>query len=275
MTILEAVKVILGKEPGGLTCKEITRRILSENLYTFNAQDPNAIVGHSLRKHCQGLDFPSAHPIKHFYIVSGKRGTAVYSLIDQSKHEDDCTEPQKPPISSSSDLLPEEKMQKYHNEHKQSVKDQLLDLILNNDPGFFEHLVVKLLLALGYGYGTDAGKVVGKSHDGGIDGIINEDKLGLDKIYIQAKRYAPTNHVGSKDVQAFSGAMKKVTKGVFITTSSFTKEAQREVQEQVGKQIALIDGAMLTELMLHYGIGIRNVQTFETYEIDTAFFEIE
>lgn len=275
MTILEAVKVILGKEPGGLTCKEITSRILSENLYTFNAQDPNAIVGHSLRKHCQGLDFPSAHPIKHFYIVSGKRGTAVYSLLDQSKHEDEGAEQKKPPVSSVSDLLPEEKMQKYHNEHKQSVKDQLLDLILNNDPSFFEHLVVKLLLALGYGYGTDAGKVVGKSHDGGIDGIINEDKLGLDKIYIQAKRYDPTNHVGSKDVQAFSGAMKKVTKGVFITTSSFTKEAQCEVQEQVGKQIALIDGAMLTELMLHYGIGIRNVQTFEIYEIDTAFFESE
>ena len=97
----------------------------------------------------------------------------------------------------------------------------------------------------------------------------------MDKIYIQAKRYAPNNHVGSKDIQAFSGAMKKVTKGVFITTSSFTKEAQREVQEQVGKQIALIDGAMLTELMVHYGIGIRNVQTFETYEIDTAFFEID
>lgn len=92
----------------------------------------------------------------------------------------------------------------------------------------------------------------------------------MDKIYIQAKRYAPNNHVGSKDIQAFSGAMKKVTKGVFITTSSFTKEAQREVQEQVGKQIA-----MLTELMVHYGIGIRNVQTFETYEIDTAFFEID
>lgn len=275
MTILESIKVVLGKEPGGLTCKEITSRILSENLYTFNAQDPNAIVGHCLRRHCQGLDFPSAHPIKHFYIVSGKRGTAVYSLLDQSNHEYADTEIKKPPASSASDLLPEEKMQKYHNEHKQSVKDQLLDLILNNDPGFFEHLVVKLLLALGYGYGTDAGKIVGKSHDGGIDGIINEDKLGLDKIYIQAKRYAPTNHVGSKDVQAFSGAMKKVTKGVFITTSSFTKEAQREVQEQVGKQIALIDGAMLTELMLHYGIGIRNVQTFETYEIDTAFFEIE
>ena len=275
MTILEAVKTILSKEPGGLTCKEITERILSENLYSFNAQDPNAIVGHSLRKHCQGLEFPSAHPIKHFYIVSGKRGTAVYCLLDQSNQASEEIDAKKPPVSSSSDLLPEEKMQKYHNEHKQSVKDQLLDLILNNDPSFFEKLVVKLLLALGYGYGTDAGKVVGKSHDGGIDGIINEDKLGLDKIYIQAKRYAPNNHVGSKDIQAFSGAMKKVTKGVFITTSSFTKEAQREVQEQVGKQIALIDGAMLTELMVHYGIGIRNVQTFETYEIDTTFFEID
>lgn len=275
MTILEAVKAILLKEPSGLTCKEITSRILSENLYTFNAQDPNAIVGHSLRKHCQGLAFPSAHPIKHFYIVSGKRGTAVYSLLNQPGVVNKQEDSKKPPVSSSSDLLPEEKMQKYHNEHKQSVKDQLLDMILHNDPGFFEHLVVKLLLALGYGYGTDAGRVVGKSHDGGIDGIINEDKLGLDKIYIQAKRYAPTNHVGSKEIQAFSGAMKKVTKGVFITTSSFTKEAQREVQEQVGKQIALIDGAMLTDLMLRYGIGIRCVQTFETYEIDTTFFEID
>ena len=132
--------------------------------------------------------------------------------------------------------------------------------------------MVKLLLALGYGYGTEAGEVVGKSHDGGIDGIINEDKLGLDKIYVQAKRYAPSNNVGIKEVQAFAGAMKKVSKGVFITTSGFTKEAKKEVQEQVGKQIALIDGATLTDLMLRCGIGIRSVQTFKTYEIDTEFF---
>lgn len=79
--------------------------------------------------------------------------------------------------------------------------------------------------------------MVGKSHDGGIDGIINEDKLGLDKIYVQAKRYAPKNNVGIKEVQAFAGAMKKVSKGVFITTSEFTKEARKEVQEQVGKLV--------------------------------------
>lgn len=275
MTILEAIKTVLGQEKNGLTCKEITGHILAEELYAFNARDPNSIVGHGLRRHCQGLDFPSAHPIKYFYIVSGKRGTAVYALLEQKSITSVDSTPHKPPISSASDLLPEEKMQKYYNEHKESIKNQLLDMILHNDPSFFENLVVKLILALGYGYGTDAGKVVGKSHDGGIDGIINEDKLSLDKIYIQAKRYAPTNRVGSKEIQAFSGAMKKVRKGVFITTSSFTKEALKEIHDQVDKQIALIDGPMLTDLMLRYGIGIRNVQTFETYEIDSTFFDAE
>lgn len=273
MTILEAIKAVLSTEKYGLTCKEITNHILSKKLYTFNTTDPNAIVRHSLRRHCQGLDFPSAHLVKHFYIVSGKRGTAVYSLIESTDttSTDDIPQ-QKLPLSSASDLLPEEKMQKYYNEHRESIKKQLLDIILNNDPSFFEHLVVKLLLALGYGYGTDAGQVVGKSHDGGIDGIINEDKLGLDKIYIQAKRYASSHNVGCKEIQAFSGAMKKVTKGVFITTSSFTKEARKEVLEQVGKQIVLIDGTLLTDLMLRSGIGVRCVQSFDTYEIDTDFF---
>lgn len=101
-----------------------------------------------------------------------------------------------------------------------------------------------------------------------VDATQGFGKLGLDKIYVQAKRYAPTNRVGSKEIQAFSGAMKKVRKGVFITTSSFTKEALKEVHDQVDKQIALIDGSMLTDLMLRYGVGIRNVQTFEIYEID-------
>lgn len=274
MTILEAITKILTQEGTGLPCKEITNKILSENLYTFNTPDPNTMVRHSLRRHCQGLDFASAHPVKHFYIMSGNRGTAVYGLLNKMPTTQIPPKSGKLPISASSDLLPEEKMQRSYDAHRQSVKEQLLDTILNNDPSFFEHLVVKLLLALGYGYGSEAGRVVGKSHDGGIDGIINEDKLGLDKIYIQAKRYAPSNNVGSKEVQAFSGAMKKITKGVFITTSSFTKEARKEVQEQVGKQIALIDGAMLTDLMLRCGIGIRSVQTFETYEIDLDFFGV-
>lgn len=272
MTILEAITEILNREICGLPCKEITTRILSEHLYTFNTPDPNTIVRQCLRRHCQGLDFASAHPVKHFYITSGNRGSAVYALLSKKPNIETLHNPKKPSASSSLDLLPEEKMQLFYDAHRKSVKEQLLDIILNNDPSFFEHLVVKLLLALGYGYGTDAGEVVGKSHDGGIDGIINEDKLGLDKIYIQAKRYAPTNHVGSKEIQAFAGAMKKASKGVFITTSGFTKGAKKEAQDQVGKQIALIDGAMLTDLMLRCGIGIRSVQAFELYEIDTEFF---
>lgn len=272
MTILEAITEVLNKESHGLPCKEITKRILTEHLYTFNTPDPNAIVRHCLRRHCQGLDFASAHPVKHFYITSGNRGSAIYDLLSRAPNAETLHKAKKQPTPSSTDLLPEEKIQLFYDEHRRNVKEQLLDIILNNDPSFFEHLVVKLLLALGYGYGTEAGTVVGKSHDGGIDGIINEDKLGLDKIYVQAKRYAPSNNVGIKEVQAFAGAMKKVSKGVFITTSGFTKEARNEVQEQVGKQIALIDGATLTDLMLRCGIGIRSVQTFKTYEIDTEFF---
>lgn len=273
MTILETITQILSSEGQGLSCKEITNRIVSQNLYTFNTADPNSIVRQCLRRHCQGLDFASAYPVKHFYILSGNRGSAVYALLDNAS-EEPAQNTNSLPTSSSAELLPEERMQQFYKEHRKMVKEQLLDMILYNDPRFFEHLVVKLLLALGYGYGTEAGKVVGKSHDGGIDGIINEDKLGLDKIYVQAKRYIPRKHVGSKEVQAFAGAMKKVRKGVFITTSRFTASAQKEAREQEGKQIALIDGEMLTDLMLRCGIGIRKVQTFDTYEIDTEFFGI-
>lgn len=274
MTILEAITDVLTREGAGLTCKEITNRILSNDLYVFNTPDPNSIVRHSLRRHCQGLDFASAHPVKRFAIVSGKRQTAIYCLLDQVPAASSNKQPVTAPLSSEADLLPEEKMQKYYEVHRENIKGQLLDSILNNDYSFFEHLVVKLLLELGYGYGTEAGKVVGRSHDGGVDGIINEDKLGVDKIYVQAKRYASTHHVGSREVQAFAGAMKKVSKGVFITTSSFTKSARQEAAEQVGKQIALIDGAMLTDLMLRCNVGIRRIHTFDTYEIDEEFFGI-
>lgn len=271
MTILEAIFEVLSQTGHGLTCKDITAQILEKKLYSFNTPNPNAIVGHSLRKHCKGLTFASAHPVKHFVIVSGKRETAVYWLLNKVAQENP-KQTDEIPVSSEADLLPEEKMQKNHDAHRAAIKEQLLDAIMNNDPSFFEHLVVELLLALGYGYGSDAGNVVGKSHDGGIDGIINEDKLGLDKIYIQAKRYSAENKVGSKEIQAFAGAMKGINKGVFITTSSFTKSALKEAREQFGKQIALIDGDTLTDLMLRSNVGIRRVKTFDMYEIDADYF---
>lgn len=107
-------------------------------------------------------------------------------------------------------------------EHIASIKQQVLDSILNNSPDFFEHMVLDLL-KMGYGYGKQAGVVIGRPHDGGIDGIISEDKLGLDLIYIQAKRYAPKNKIGRSELQAFIGAIEHIQKVVFITTSGFTK----------------------------------------------------
>lgn len=152
------------------------------------------------------------------------------------------------------------------------MKQQVFTHVLNNSPEFFEHLVVDLLLKMGYGYDEQAGVVTGKSHDGGIDGIISEDKLGLDVIYIQAKKYAPANTVGRKEIQAFIGAMESVQKGVFITTSSFTREAIAFVDKQQQKSIKLIDGVLLSELLVKYRVGVDVAQSFALYKLDADYF---
>lgn len=123
---------------------------------------------------------------------------------------------------------------------------------------------------MGYGYDNTAGRVTGRSHDGGIDGIISEDKLGLDLIYIQAKRYGKRS-IGRETVQAFVGAMENVQKGVFITTSSFTKEAIAFVERQQ-KNIRLIDGALLADLIIKYKIGINSAQTITLLKIDSDYY---
>lgn len=127
---------------------------------------PNSVVNTSVRRHCEGLEFPSAHPIKFFCVVPGGNGKTKYRLMQYKKQS-----PGSERISSSpspeKDLLPEEKMLKAYQAHISNVSNQLLDTILEQDPKFFEELVVKLLAKLGYGYGNDAGKIVGKSHDGG------------------------------------------------------------------------------------------------------------
>jgi restriction system protein len=128
-----------------------------------------------------------------------------------------------------------------------------------------------LLLKTGYGYDKNAGVVAGRSHEGGVDGIISEDKLGLDLIYIQAKRYSGSNTVGSKEVQAFVGAMENVQKGVFITTSKYTKEAVLFIERQ-SKSIKLIDGKLLADLLVKYQVGINVVQTLSLYKIDSDYY---
>ncbi|RPJ94087.1 restriction endonuclease [Rummeliibacillus sp. TYF005] len=168
---------------------------------------------------------------------------------------------------------PLEIIEKNFNLLKHSVQHELLNKIMSCTPSFFEQLIVELLVAMGYGGSIkDAGKAVGKSGDGGIDGIIKEDVLGLDKIYLQGKRWA--NPVSRPDIQAFVGSLLgvKANKGVFITTSRFTKEAI-EYAQNVDRSLILIDGEKLTDLMFEYNVGVSNESVLTLKKIDLDYFE--
>lgn len=167
---------------------------------------------------------------------------------------------------------PEEIFEKAYQELRGSLADELLAQIKINSPEFFENLVVKLLVKMGYGGSIkDAGQALGRCGDEGIDGIIKEDKLGLDVIYIQAKRWQGS--VGRPEIQKFVGALhgQRAKKGVFITTGSFTKDAEQYVST-IDPKVVLIDGNRLVELMIDYNLGVSAVDTYEIKKIDSDFF---
>ncbi len=156
-----------------------------------------------------------------------------------------------------------------------ALKRELLDRILAAPPAFFESLIVALLLAMGYGGSREeAGKIVGRSGDGGIDGVIDQDALGLDRVYVQAKRYVVENAVSEPEIRAFSGSLgaAKASKGVFVTTSYFTQPAQNFAERHPFK-IVLIDGDRLTNLMNRHNVGVRIDETLYLKKIDEDFFE--
>ncbi|APX64102.1 restriction endonuclease [Acinetobacter schindleri] len=166
---------------------------------------------------------------------------------------------------------PEETIQNTTELLKSNIKAELLQLIKEKTPKFFEQLVVDLLVAMGYGGShQDAAQAIGKTNDGGVDGIISEDRLGLDKIYIQAKHWE--NTVGRPEIQQFKGALadQVAKKGVFITTSNFSKEA---IESAKKSGIVLIDGDKLTSLMIEFGLGIQIERSFHIYKIDQDRFD--
>lgn len=181
-------------------------------------------------------------------------------------------------VQPSVDLeTPEERIAAAQKEINDSLASDILDRLLNGSPTFFESAVVKLLTAMGYGRGRDrAGQRIGRSGDGGIDGVINEDALGLDAVYVQAKRYATDNTVGRPAIQQFVGSLtgEGAGKGVFVTTSGFSAEAKRYV-DKIDKRIVLIDGQKLARLMIAHGVGVRPVDTIILSEIDENFFSDE
>lgn len=274
MRIVDALIEVL-KENESLTYKEAYAKIRERDLYQFGAKEPEAAVNAKLRCHCEGLDFPGSSPVKYFKIVGQKGTRNLYALVKEGQEKADAEGDvnKKSKLVSEDDLLPEEKIDLTYLFYKNNIKRQILDHILECHPSFFEQLVVNLLLEMGYGSDELSGKVIGKSHDGGIDGVIYEDKLGLSKIYIQAKRNNSSKAIGRPLLQAFVGAMQDVQKGVFITTSSFTKEARKYAESQQQKSLKLINGDLLAELMIKYGIGLEKVQTYTVYKINEDFFE--
>lgn len=187
--------------------------------------------------------------------------------------ETDSEEDQNKDLDSSQ--TPLELIVKNHQLLKDNLARELLEEIKNKKPRFFESLVVNLLLALGYGGSlTEAGEVKGGSGDGGIDGIIREDKLGLDIIYLQAKRYDDDNSVGAQSIREFVGALseKHASKGVFITTSYYTKSA-REYVKQIPQKVILIDGDQLANYMIDNNVGVFTKESFNVKEIDINYFE--
>ncbi|WP_295637992.1 restriction endonuclease [Novosphingobium sp.] len=158
-----------------------------------------------------------------------------------------------------------------------ALKTELLDRILAQTPTFFEHVIINLLVGMGYG-GTheDTALRLGKSGDGGIDGVIDEDRLGLDRIYVQAKRYASHVSVGRPEVQGFVGSLVGLgaSKGVFVTTSSFSKQAV-EYAKALQQRVILIDGSRLTDLMVEFGVGVRLSRIVKVMRLDEDFFADE
>jgi len=190
----------------------------------------------------------------------------------QSESRDDAS---AAPGSTDETETPDEVMRVAHRQINASLAQELLDRIRAAPPDFFERLIVNLLLGMGFGgSAADAGRAIGRSGDDGVDGVIDQDALGLDRVYIQAKRYADGNNIGAGAIRDFFGSLDrhKATKGLFVTTSTFSPSA-RETAEFLSKRIVLIDGEQLTKLMIRHNVGCRIEDTLHIKKIDEEFFD--
>lgn len=180
----------------------------------------------------------------------------------------------QPEPTSVKELTPDEVIRSANDELQQSLGAELITRILASPPDFFERLVVQLLIAMGYGGSAiEAGKALGKSGDGGVDGVIDQDALGLDRIYVQAKRYTDAK-VSSGEIRDFFGSLDrfKANKGLFVTTSTFSPAA-KETADMLSKRIVLIDGLHLARLMIRYDIGCRVEEVVYIKKLDEDFFD--
>lgn len=184
--------------------------------------------------------------------------------------------PKHDPDTVPADLAsPEEQLRELYEGITSSVADELIERLRAGSPAFFERAIVSLLLSMGYGGSSaDAGRAIGQSGDDGVDGVIDQDPLGVDQIYVQAKRYAAGNNVGPAAIREFFGSLslKKAQKGIFVTTSGFSASAI-ETARQIGARIVLIDGRQLGRLMVRHNVGCRDQDVLFLKRVDEDFFE--
>ena len=212
-----------------------------------------------LQKNPGKIDKKFLEQFKEFREFQGVRSNKSNAVIEKNK--------------DSSELTPEEILGNSYQDLRNQLAYDLLEQVLQCSPTFFENLVVDLLVAMGYGGSrSDAGKAVGKSGDDGIDGIIKEDKLGLDVVNIQAKRWQ--NTIGRPEIQAFVGSLagNRAKQGVFITTSKFSGEAHEYVR-RIEQKVVLIDGEQLAQFMIDYNIGVSKKVQYVVKNIDLDYFE--
>ena len=205
-----------------------------------------------------------------------RRFDAFQAFVGGNAEEERSSEAS--PEASDSDakaaMTPDERIDELVRSMNRKLALELLEQLRGKEAAFFEHVVVRLLVKMGYGGSMeDAGRAVGRSGDGGIDGIIKQDRLGLDNVYVQAKRYAAENSVGAGEVRNLAGAlqMHKATKGVLITTSGFTKDAITTAR-QIGT-IVLVDGEQLAQLMIEYDLGVATEAVYPVKKVDQDFFD--
>lgn len=219
----------------------------------------------------RGLDLLKTKP-KAINNALLKQYPEFIQFVSYKKEEDE--KPQSVEQSKLDQQTPEEIIENAYQNIRQSLATDLLDNITKLSPLFFERLVVELLVRMGYGGSIkDAGRAIGKTGDEGIDGTIKEDKLGLDIIYIQAKRWQSSNIVGRPELHKFVGALagQGAKKGIFITTSSFTKDALNYIPRNETK-IVLIDGEQLAQLMIDYNLGVAPQRIYEVKRLDSDYF---
>ncbi len=232
----------------------------------------SGLLTYTRRGHFQITDLGKSVLAQQPSVINNKFLRQFPSFLEFTSGSETTSQSLEAPEEADTVHTPEEILEEGFQQIQQELATDILDRVKSCSPEFFENLVVDLLLAMGYGGSRqEAGQVVGKSGDGGIDGIIKEDRLGLDVIYIQAKRWE--GNVGRPEIQKFVGALqgKRARKGIFITTSNFTREAI-DYSQMIDSKIILINGKMLAQLMIDSDVGLYTAEVYKIKKIDSDYF---